>query len=67
MKITKIKKLCVEACMCMIYDTNESRQWIGTQDAIYPVDGLKIDEQNVKVKACQGSGGRSVGSGRART
>lgn len=49
MKITQIKKLCVEAHMCMIWETGGDRQWIGTPDAIYPVDGMKIDKQNVKV------------------
>ncbi|MBQ8617626.1 MAG: hypothetical protein IJ418_08940 [Clostridia bacterium] len=47
MKITHIKKLCVEAHMCMIYDTDGNRQWIGTQDTIYPADELMLSVRNI--------------------
>lgn len=49
MKITSIKKLCAEAHMCMIYDTDGSRQWIGMMDAIYPADGLTMNAGTIPV------------------
>lgn len=48
MRITHIKKLCVEAHMCMIYEANEQRQWIGTQEAIYPVDEIQLSKGSIK-------------------
>lgn len=48
MKITHIKKLCVEAHMCMIYETGDGRQWIGTQDEIYPADELTLSAGAIK-------------------
>ena len=47
MKITQIKKLCADAHMCMIYETDGNRQWIGTQEAIYPVDELQIGKGSI--------------------
>lgn len=47
MKITSIKKLCTDAHMCMIYETDGNRQWIGTMDAIYPVDELQITKNSI--------------------
>lgn len=49
MKIAAIKKLCIEAHMCMIYNTEGDRQWIGTDEAIYPADGLGLNKQNITV------------------
>lgn len=48
MKITHIKKLCKEAHMCMIYETGGDRQWIGTLEAIYPVDDIYIHKGSIK-------------------
>ena len=48
MKITHIKKLCVDAHMCMIYEANEQRQWIGTQEAIYQVDEITLSKGSIK-------------------
>ena len=48
MRITHIKKLCVEAHMCMIYETDGGRQWIGTMEAIYPVDEMTLGKGSIK-------------------
>lgn len=46
MKITKIKALCRTAKKCIIYHDGD-RQYIGTTDAIYPADNLKLTPASV--------------------
>lgn len=47
MKITKIKALCKEGKAVQILGTDNTRQWIGTKDAIYPADGLTITRESL--------------------
>lgn len=47
MKINAIKSLCKKAKLCMIYESDGGRQWIGTKEAIYPADGIALDRCSV--------------------
>lgn len=47
MKIAKIKKVCQEERMCIIYNSASGKQWIGTQTAMYPTDGLLLERQTI--------------------
>lgn len=54
MKLSKIKKVCTEALQLRVVDTignsnNLVMQWVETQDALYPVEGLRVDEEMLQV------------------
>lgn len=57
MKLSKVKKICTDAGQLCVMDApgrnNLVCQWVGTQDAMYPVEGLRVDkEMLVKLWEC---------------
>lgn len=57
MKLSKVKKICTDAGQLCVMDApgknNLVYQWVGTQDAMYPVEGLHVDrEMLVKLWEC---------------
>lgn len=54
MKLSKIKKVCTDALQLRVVDTcghgnNMVHQWVGTQEALYPVEGMTLSEEMLKV------------------
>lgn len=54
MKLSKVKKVCTDAQQLRVVDTlgegnNLVSQWVGTQDALYPVEGLTVSEEMLQV------------------
>ena len=47
MKLSAIKRVCMDAKQFCIYDEEDGTQWIGTQDAAYPVGGELFSEANI--------------------
>ncbi|MBP3657567.1 MAG: hypothetical protein J6K32_12870 [Clostridia bacterium] len=47
MKIGKIRALCKAAGEVVVLETGTRRQWIGTQEAVYPIDGMTITKENI--------------------
>ena len=54
MKLSKVKKVCTDAQQLRVVATlgegnNLVSQWVGTQDALYPVEGLTVSEEMLQV------------------
>jgi len=49
MNLNKIKRLCLGEGKCLIVEDRHGGQWIGVEDALYPVTGLRLDEQSLKI------------------
>ena len=47
MKLSAIKRVCMDAKQFCIYDEEDGTQWIGTQNAAYPVGGELFSEANI--------------------
>lgn len=47
MKLSAIKRVCLDAKQFCIYDDEGGRQWIGTKSAAYPVGGELFSEANI--------------------
>lgn len=54
MKLSKIKRVCTDALQLRVVDTignsnNLVMQWVGTQEALYPVEGVTVNEEMLQV------------------
>lgn len=54
MKLSKIKRVCVDAGQLRVVDTignsnNLVMQWVGTKEALYPVEGVTVNEEMLQV------------------
>ena len=47
MKIAAIKRVCMDARQFYIFNDGYGRQWIGTQSAAYPSEGVTFTEGNI--------------------
>lgn len=46
MNVEKIKKRCMKYGTCVLI-TNEDQQWIGTDEALYPVEGVRLSAASI--------------------
>ena len=46
MNVEKIKKRCMKYGTCVLI-TNEDQQWIGTDEAMYPVEGVRLSAASI--------------------
>ena len=46
MNVEKIKKRCMKYGTCILI-TNEDQQWIGTDEALYPVEGVRLSAASI--------------------
>lgn len=49
MNLSRIKKLCLNENKCLIVTDRHGGQWIGVEEALFPVIGLKVDEKSLRV------------------
>jgi hypothetical protein len=47
MKLTAIKKLCVDKRTFVIINTPEGRQWLTDGSNVYPVEGVRIHSDSI--------------------
>ena len=46
MNVEKIKKRCMKYGTCVLI-TNDDQQWIGTDEALYPVEGVRLSAESI--------------------